>query len=506
MGVEVVGFRLDLQGWEAAGKAANDTYELKDAIYEVGAAYGVLTDAEIRHINVGTESNRVFLQSLGIFEAGSDRLAASQGAAVTRTRQLNTAMEGVANGGAARMGQGLLQAAYFADDLQYGLRGVVNNVPVLLSSLGVGAGLAGVVSIVAVGVSQLVSHWDDLLGLFGSGKIKTEAEELEELGNMLERTGTQAERYRELKAQEKAQKRAEQEKESAGDVQSSEGKKEGQRFTSLIGDALKPGQTSQDFINAFVEKRIREQTQRGFAPDANGRELIREDISRKFGRAMSGNEDDAYFLELEAKQDKTGFLKGFNDQLEAAKRKEALEDERKTRHMISHAEFESNERIAKQRKDALEEERRIRHMITHAEAASERRIAEQEASDLTKQGKMNEAGVDWDEVKRLNAQKQASKAAKKMQAAQREFALANMTPAQRRFAQQMERMQGRFNRKGSAASIAQRQMMLRMGGGAGNMKAAAEKRERAQVEFAKASKDFAQAVETLQRDGITVVL
>jgi hypothetical protein len=60
-------------------------------------------------------------------------------------------------------GQNMLQLAYVADDLQYGLRGVINNIPMLLTSLGAGAGLAGILSIAAVGVSVLINNLD----LFG---------------------------------------------------------------------------------------------------------------------------------------------------------------------------------------------------------------------------------------------------------------------------------------------------------------------------------------------------
>lgn len=65
----------------------------------------------------------------------NNRLAAGMKASQTATR------------GA---GQGLLQLSYFADDAQYGLRGIMNNIPGLLMGLGAGAGLAGVVSLAAL--------------------------------------------------------------------------------------------------------------------------------------------------------------------------------------------------------------------------------------------------------------------------------------------------------------------------------------------------------------------
>ncbi len=49
------------------------------------------------------------------------------------------------------------------EDAQYGIRGVLNNIPALVMSLGGGAGLAGVISMAAVGISLLTEHFD----LFG---------------------------------------------------------------------------------------------------------------------------------------------------------------------------------------------------------------------------------------------------------------------------------------------------------------------------------------------------
>lgn len=57
-----------------------------------------------------------------------------------------------------------MQAAQTLDDLQYGIRGVVNNIPMLLQSMGMGLGLAGVLSIVAVVINQVVQSWDKLSG------------------------------------------------------------------------------------------------------------------------------------------------------------------------------------------------------------------------------------------------------------------------------------------------------------------------------------------------------
>lgn len=53
------------------------------------------------------------------------------------------------------MGQGALQAAYFFDDLQYGIRGILNNIPGIVMGFGGGAGLAGAISIAVLAGAKL---------------------------------------------------------------------------------------------------------------------------------------------------------------------------------------------------------------------------------------------------------------------------------------------------------------------------------------------------------------
>jgi hypothetical protein len=55
--------------------------------------------------------------------------------------------------------QKMLVLGQFVDDAQYGLRGVVNNMPQVVQAFGGGLGLAGGIGIAAVAVSQLSSAW-----------------------------------------------------------------------------------------------------------------------------------------------------------------------------------------------------------------------------------------------------------------------------------------------------------------------------------------------------------
>jgi len=70
---------------------------------------------------------------------------------VTRsTAELSASLTDVAKSG-ANSGRAILELSRGFEDAQYGIAGVLNNIPSLLAALGAGAGLAGVVSLVAVG-------------------------------------------------------------------------------------------------------------------------------------------------------------------------------------------------------------------------------------------------------------------------------------------------------------------------------------------------------------------
>lgn len=79
-------------------------------------------------------------------------------------------------------GHGMLQMAQFADDAQYGLRGVMNNIPGLVMGFGGGAGLAGALSIAALAGSKLLPV---LKQIFAPGedaaKLKEVADQILEL-------------------------------------------------------------------------------------------------------------------------------------------------------------------------------------------------------------------------------------------------------------------------------------------------------------------------------------
>jgi hypothetical protein len=70
---------------------------------------------------------------------------------------------GAARAGGSTMsaGQAALEASRAYEDFQYGIGGVINNIPSLVMALGAGAGLAGVVSVAAVAGVKLYGVWKD---------------------------------------------------------------------------------------------------------------------------------------------------------------------------------------------------------------------------------------------------------------------------------------------------------------------------------------------------------
>lgn len=120
-------------------------------------------------------------------------------------QQLAAANKQVSDAGGKfqNLSNGLVQLGYAVDDAQYGMKGLANNIQPLLMSLGLGGGLAGIIGIVVTATVVLTDKWDKLMGLMGMGKVRTQAEEMEELAKATERTLEQEvklEEYQERKA------------------------------------------------------------------------------------------------------------------------------------------------------------------------------------------------------------------------------------------------------------------------------------------------------------------
>jgi hypothetical protein len=80
-----------------------------------------------------------------------------------------------ATGPTRNVGHAALEASRAIEDLQYGLGGVVNNIPGLVMALGGTAGLTAVISLTAVGVNQLVKNAGYLVEEFGRTERESKA-------------------------------------------------------------------------------------------------------------------------------------------------------------------------------------------------------------------------------------------------------------------------------------------------------------------------------------------
>ncbi len=83
------------------------------------------------------------------------------------------------------LGQSMMSVGYIADDIQYGFRSIVNNIQPMAMQVSQAFGASttaamafgGVLSIVAVGVNQLINHWGDLMDAMQSTWSGTPVEE-----------------------------------------------------------------------------------------------------------------------------------------------------------------------------------------------------------------------------------------------------------------------------------------------------------------------------------------
>jgi len=133
-------------------------------------------------------------------QVGSQEFLRLQGNIRATQQHLQTLRGGFAQlsgRGSGSIGMAALQMAYFADDAQYGIRGIVNNIPQLLMAFGAGTGLTGVVAIAAVAANQL---WQRLgaanTGMSDSEKAAEAAAEAQK--KLTQELNNQAEAYDKL--------------------------------------------------------------------------------------------------------------------------------------------------------------------------------------------------------------------------------------------------------------------------------------------------------------------
>jgi hypothetical protein len=192
-----------LEGLRGSVRTTADSYEVLER--QVGE-YEVLERrvAATTQAVVQAEAARAdMLQSLGI---------------QVHATNLATAETGRSLGKDGAFGRGIMSASFAVQDftsvlgtqgLGQALGAVQNNIPILVTSLGAGAGLAGVISIVSIGVGLLIDNWDKLTGAWNKEDTKKEAERMEKLRKEIEATAEAADRLaRTRPAQERGEQKS----------------------------------------------------------------------------------------------------------------------------------------------------------------------------------------------------------------------------------------------------------------------------------------------------------
>lgn len=111
---------------------------------------------------------------LGAAAVASEKVANNVGKAADAAKRGQGNFQG--------LGMGVLYASQAFEDMQYGVRAVLNNIPLLITAIGGGAGLAGAVSLAAVAGNLLYENYSKLSPVF-----KDTASEMENVANQAKR-------------------------------------------------------------------------------------------------------------------------------------------------------------------------------------------------------------------------------------------------------------------------------------------------------------------------------
>lgn len=182
---------------------------LADAVRVQKAAVDAATAAAARQLFQSASLNKTLKEQTAIL-ADLDRAYARATVQADKLfqKQMNAGKEEGKKKASFFSPQSLMQLGYAVDDVQYGIKGVANNIPGLLVAFGMGGGLAGVLSIVTTIAAQLYERWDKIQRAFGMGGTQTEAQAMDELAKATARTADETaklERYKRRQAANDAQ-------------------------------------------------------------------------------------------------------------------------------------------------------------------------------------------------------------------------------------------------------------------------------------------------------------
>ncbi|MDB6133295.1 MAG: hypothetical protein JWM59_1538 [Verrucomicrobiales bacterium] len=172
---------------EAAGVAAEGDATKTEAREEATAAQEESTEAAEKGAEAEAEGAGDVAEHVGaVVDALEEKKKKTKEATEEEKKHGAEAEKTSGNLGSAAM-----SIAQLADDAQYGIGGIVNNIPGLVQGLGLGSGVAGVLGIAFVALNQLAKRFD----LFGSDvpeAVQKTVKELHEMTTALARSRNEA--------------------------------------------------------------------------------------------------------------------------------------------------------------------------------------------------------------------------------------------------------------------------------------------------------------------------
>jgi hypothetical protein len=293
--------KINDQAAKAKPSLAN-TYEFAGAGVGVNAAQvEQALDRETAAAVEATRAHRFFTEALEeealaqrqVFVAAMQN-AEAQMALAGKAGSASMAV-GAAGVSANRSAMGFLFLSQAIEDAQYGFSAVVNNIPMIVMAMGGTAGLAGAVSVLAVGANIAINHWEELQNAL---RLPQEREAAEQMAELAKRTEDAAKAFDNLKdARTRSQKQS-------GEA-FTQGMTEGdpRRFQKQMAEALTStgqapsvaptfSQTVGIGIHAIAQEMMN---------DRNAQDVVKEDLARMQGEATT--EKAAAFLGAVAQGD-----------------------------------------------------------------------------------------------------------------------------------------------------------------------------------------------------------
>ncbi len=375
MADERIGLQLEVEGQQEAAALANQLAELEKRLQTLRAKYSgaeiganLYAEAtahvieEMRILNGATESVVVSTAQL---ENHLKRATGTSQSFATQTKDVSAAT-GKSTFDMGRFGMAVNAAAQGMEDMQYGVAGAMNNLSQVAMLMGAGGLVIAGVTMTGVAINQLVKHWGDLEKAFGQSKgfkpvldqtaqltrdLKKLDEEIEALEKKDSWGSIDQEKHGKLKADRKAMAEEQAQRKVVEEVESvpSAADQEAAKAFKATTDKLSGARVADAVREAF------EKTADGgkVMSRLSGKMMTPEDAAREATSMAARGSAPA----MKVLADVTG--KAFGETNEVHRTlvdesgREDREQDRKTRRMIAHGEYEAEVNQAKAEQQRL---------------------------------------------------------------------------------------------------------------------------------------------------------